>query len=228
MHPAVIAAGDFDEPVRAWEGIPQTYECSEHLDFEEGSNRRLWIIPAFGHPMGVATMLPGHGEAHAALMGRFEHMAVLAAMLHDRTPGEVEANGDFDVTMRYEPVAEDRAQLAQGLVHTARLLFAAGARRVIVPTHRVKILTSPGEVDALARTPIDAGTLSLTAVHPMGSVPMGDDPARAAVDSRGKHHHVEGLYVADGSLFPTSIGVPPQLSIYAMGLHVGRAIAAAR
>lgn len=228
MHPAVIAAGDFDEPVRAWEGIPQTYECSEHLDFEEGSNRRLWIIPAFGHPMGVATMLPGYGEAHAALMGRFEHMAVLAAMLHDKTPGEVEPNGDFDVSMRYEPVAEDRAQLAQGLVHTARLLFAAGARRVIVPTHRVKILTSPSEVDALARTPIDAGTLSLTAVHPMGSVPMGDDPSRAAVDSRGKHHHVEGLYVADGSLFPTSIGVPPQLSIYAMGLHVGRAIAAAR
>jgi choline dehydrogenase-like flavoprotein len=59
----------------------------------------------------------------------------------------------------------------------------------------------------------------------MGGVSMGDDPARAAVDSRGRHHHVRGLYVADGSLFPSSIGVPPQLSVYALGLHVGRAIA---
>jgi choline dehydrogenase-like flavoprotein len=53
---------------------------------------------------------------------------------------------------------------------------------------------------------------------------MGDDPKRSAVDSEGKHHHMEGLWVADGSLFPTSIGGPPQLSIYALGLHVGRAL----
>jgi choline dehydrogenase-like flavoprotein len=60
-------------------------------------------------------------------------------------------------------------------------------------------------------------------VHPMGSVPMSDDPS-AAVDSEGRHHHLRGLWIADGSLFPSSIGVPPQLSIYALGLHVGRAI----
>ncbi len=54
---------------------------------------------------------------------------------------------------------------------------------------------------------------------------MDDDPTRAAVGSDGKHHHLDGLWIADGSLFPTSIGVPPQLSIYALGLHVGRAIA---
>ncbi|MBW2211899.1 MAG: hypothetical protein JRG67_12820, partial [Deltaproteobacteria bacterium] len=39
-------------------------------------------------------------------------------------------------------------------------------------------------------------------------------------------HHLQNLWVADGSLFPSSIGVPPQLSIYAMGLHVGRSLAA--
>lgn len=70
------------------------------------------------------------------------------------------------------------------------------------------------------------GTLDVTAVHPMASVPMGDDPTVAAVASDGHHHHLRGLWVADGSLFPTSIGVPPQISIYAMGLHVGRAIVA--
>jgi hypothetical protein len=46
------------------------------------------------------------------------------------------------------------------------------------------------------------------------------------VGSDGKHHHLQNLWVADGSLFPSSIGVPPQLSIYAMGLHVGRSLAA--
>lgn len=225
LHPAVVVAGDFDEPVRAWEGIPQTYECTEFLSFEPGSERRLWIVPAFGHPMGVATMLPGWGAAHAALMGRYAHMAVFTAMLHDETAGVIEPDGDLGLSMRYELNPGDRAELARGLSLCARLLFAAGARRVVVPTYRPRVLTSPAEVDALTATPIDAQTLSLTAVHPMGGVSMGDDPARAAVDSRGRHHHVRGLYVADGSLFPSSIGVPPQLSVYALGLHVGRAIA---
>ena len=70
--------------------------------------------------------------------------------------------------------------------------------------------------------------LELTAVPPMGTVPMGDDPRLAAVDSAGRHHHMEGLWVSDASLFPGSIGVPPQLSVYALGLHVGRALVARR
>ncbi len=69
-----------------------------------------------------------------------------------------------------------------------------------------------------SRCELSKGELDVVAVHPMSSVPMGDDPVRAAVGSDGKHHHLENLWVADGSLFPTSIGVPPQLSIYAMGL----------
>lgn len=227
LHPAVVVAGDFDTPVRAWEGIPQTYECSEHLDLTPGSDRRLWIVPAFGHPMGVATMLPGHGPVHAELMGRFAHMAVLVAMLHDETAGVVEPDGELGLSVDYRPIAADRRALAEGLKHCARLLFAAGARRVVVPTYDLRILTRPEEVDGLVEVAIRPDTISLSAVHPMGSVPMGGDPRHSAVDAFGRHHHVAGLWISDGSLFPTSIGGPPQLSIYALGLHVGRALVAA-
>ena len=73
--------------------------------------------------------------------------------------------------------------------------------------------------DDLERLEIMPGSLDISSVHPMGSVPMGDDPS-AAVDSEGRHHHLRGLWVADGSLFPTSIGGPPQISIYAFALHL--------
>ena len=49
---------------------------------------------------------------------------------------------------------------------------------------------------------------------------MGDDPRTSAVSSQGAHHSVKGLFVADGSLFPTSLGGPPQISIYAFALHL--------
>ncbi|NOY25202.1 MAG: hypothetical protein GXP62_04960 [Oligoflexia bacterium] len=146
-------------------------------------------------------------------------------MLHDRTAGRVSAYGELGHTIRYWPDAADRAELVLGLVACARLLFAAGAQQVVIPTDPVMKLAPGDSLDALAALELRRGLLDITAVHPMASVPMGDDPAVAAVNSMGAHHHVQGLWVSDGSLFPTSIGVPPQLSIYSLAHHIGRAIA---
>ncbi len=225
LHPALVAAGDFAEPVRAWEGIPQTYECTELLDFTPGADRRVWIVPAFAHPMGFATLLPGHGAAHRDLMLRYPHLAVFTAMLHDHTAGRVRPSGDLGLTVDYWPDPSDRAQLTRGLAACARLLQAAGATRVLVPTDPAIALGPSDDPDRLSSLPLRRGDQPVTAVHPMGSVPMSDDPALGPVRSDGRHHQLSNLWVADGSLFPTSIGVPPQLSIYALGLHVGRAAA---
>jgi choline dehydrogenase-like flavoprotein len=225
VHPAVVVAGEFDEPVRAWDGIPQTYECTEYLQLDKEDGHRVWIVPAFAHPAGTSVIMPGHGLGHRDLMRRYGHMAALTAMIHDRTSGRVRPDAEMGISIEYWPDAADRAELMLGLRACVKLLFAAGARRVLVPTRPPRVYergASTADLDDLELTP---GLTDLTAVHPMASVPMGDDPAVAAVDSEGKHHHLKGLWVADGSLFPSSIGVPPQLSIYAMGLHVGRAIA---
>lgn len=224
VHPAVVVAGDFDEPVRAWDGIPQTYECTQHLDLDHEDGHRVWIVPAFAHPVGTAVIVPGHGGGHRDLMRRYANLAVLTAMIHDRTRGVVRPDGELGLTIDYWPDAADRRELVLGLRASAELLFAAGARRVFIPGHPPRVLTTPASLAELDAVEITRGAMDLTAVHPMSSVPMGDDPAVAAIDSEGRHHHVKGLWVADGSVFPTSIGVPPQLSIYAMGMHVGRAL----
>ena len=225
IHPALVAAGEFDEPVHAWRGIPQTYECTELLDLEREDGRGAWIVPAFAHPVGTATLMPGHGGPHRALMRQYAHLAAFTAMIHDRTAGRVRPDGDLGLSIEYWPDEADRRELLRGLWGCTRLLFAAGARRVIVPGRPPRVLERGDDVDKILDLRLERGAMDITAVHPMGSVPMGDDPAVAAVSSEGRHHHVEGLWIADGSLFPSSIGVPPQLSIYALGLHVGRAIA---
>ncbi len=226
IHPAVIAAGDFGEPVKAWEGIPQTYECTEFLELDKPDGHRVWVLPAFAHPVGTATMVPGHGATHRALMERYPHLGVLTAMIHDLTPGKVRPNGKLGLSIEYWPDEADRAELSLGLWASAKALFAAGAKRVLIPSRVPRVLEPGDDLEWLKTMPIEKGELDLVAVHPMASVPMGDDPQRAPVGSDGKHHHLQNLWVADGSLFPSSIGVPPQLSIYAMGLHVGRSLAA--
>jgi choline dehydrogenase-like flavoprotein len=234
-HPAVVVAGEMDEEIRAWEGIPQSVECTEHLDFTRahaGSQpppgSRIWIVPAFAHPVGTATMMPGIGAAHRTLMTSYPRLAVLTAMLHDRTPGRVRPQGELDLSIALRPDAQDRAELALGLQAAARLLLAAGARRVVVPTDPPIELRDERGLGALASLLDEPGRIDLMAVHPMGSVAMGDDPETAPVDSRGRHRGLDGLWVGDGSLFPSSIGGPPQLSIYALGHHVGEDILTTR
>lgn len=234
LHPALVAAGRFAEPVRAWEGIPQSWECTELLDFDAAHGggpppprSRIWIVTAFAGPVGTATMMPGRGAAHAEQMAAYPHLAVLTGMLHDLTAGRVRPRGQLGWTIDYWPDEADRAELIEGLLGCARLLRAAGAEEVVIPTDP-PVAYGPGQdLSAIGRLGLRRGHLDVTAVHPMASVPMGDDPKVAAVDSRGRHHHLGGLWIADGSLFCGSIGGPPQLSIYALGLHVGRAIAAA-
>jgi choline dehydrogenase-like flavoprotein len=222
LHPGAVVAGRFDEPIEGWRGIPQSYECTEHLSFEEGSDRRVWIVPTFAHPIGAAATLPGFGAAHMRAMRDYSRLAVLTAMVHDETEGEVAVDAAGDPVIRYVMSRSDRAELGRGLVACARLLFAAGAREVTIPAIPPVRLTRASDLDAVSG---DLGFvrphgLPLSAVHPMGTLAMGRDPRWSVVDSTGEHHQVRNLFVVDGSLFPTSIGVPPQISIYAFALHV--------
>jgi choline dehydrogenase-like flavoprotein len=55
----------------------------------------------------------------------------------------------------------------------------------------------------------------VASAHVMGGCAMGPDARSAVVDESGRHHQLANLSVHDGSIFPTSIGANPQLSIYA-------------
>jgi choline dehydrogenase-like flavoprotein len=220
LHPGAAVAGHFDRVIAGWRGIPQSYECTEHLSYEEGSDRRVWIVPAFAHPIGTAASLPGFGASHMAAMRGYANLAVLTAMVHDETSGEVLAGDDGRPVLRYAMSDADRTQLAKGIAACARLLLAAGAREVTIPAIPPVRITSSRELDALDLSFVRPHSVPLTAVHPMGTLRMGEDPARSVVRSTGEHHQLRGLFVSDGSLFPTSLGGPPQISIYAFALHL--------
>jgi choline dehydrogenase-like flavoprotein len=224
IHPGAVAAGRFDRLMNSQYGIPQSYECTELLSFEEGSDARVWIVPAFAHPIGTASLLPGFGKEHMRAMRTYGNLAVLTAMVHDETEGRVTVSSDAAgrPTIDYIMNDADRRQLAKGLIACARLLFAGGAVEVVIPGIPPVRLTSPSELDGLRTDFVRPHGVPITAVHPMGTMRMGDDPRRAVVDSRGEHHFLKGLFVADGSLFPTSLGGPPQISIYAFALHLAK------
>jgi len=226
IHPGGAVAGVFDRPgdseILGWRGIPQSYECTEWIDFAEKSDRRVWITTAFAHPIGTASMIPGFGAAHMRAMRNYPRLAVLTAMVHDETEGRVYVDRDGRPAIRYKMEPSDRAQLAQGLRACASLLLAAGAREVIVPAIPTRTIRATADIASIDASWVRPHAVPLTAVHPMGTMRMGEDPTNSVVRSTGEHHQLKGLFVADGSLFPTSIGGPPQISIYAFALHLAR------
>jgi len=224
IHPGAVAAGLFDREMNSSDGIPQSYECTELLSFDEGSDQRVWIIPAFAHPIATAATLPGFGAAHMARMRDYNRLAVFTAMIHDATAGRVSATSDGRPKIHYTMDDADRQQMVKGLAGCARLLFAAGARAVTIPAIPPIQLKNADEIASMDTSLIRPHSVPITAVHPMGGMRMGEDPKISAVKSTGEHHFVRGLFACDGSLFPTSIGGPPQIGIYATALRVARHI----
>ena len=68
--------------------------------------------------------------------------------------------------------------------------------------------------------------LRLEGFHPMGTARMGADPSSSVVSPSGETHDLPGLYVADASLFPTSLRVNPMVTIMAFARRIAAGLAA--
>lgn len=156
-------------------------------------------------------------------MLKYPHIAALTAMVHDESQGRVTLRDDGRPLIEYEIGETDRNELDRGIRACAQILFAAGARKVLVPSTPARVLDKPSQVHELKGV-TRPHSMPLTSVHPMGTLCLGEDPKRSVVNSRAEHHQLKGLFVLDGSLFPTSIGVPPQLSIYTFARHLSNSV----
>jgi choline dehydrogenase-like flavoprotein len=228
LHPSVMAAGVFEEPIHAYRGIPQAYYVDEFIDLERDPHAGFVLMPIWGFPVLTAANLPGFGRAHFAAMRDYAKMGGVLALLHDRSEGSVESGDSLArPRIRYALDARDRAQLTQGLRRCVELLFASGARRVIVPYAPEPLVLERGDpLDEIDRREVREGAIPLASTHPQSTCRMGADPRTSVVDGIGRCHGVRGLFLADMSVFPTSLGAPPQITTAALADRTAHAILA--
>ena len=228
LHPAVFVGGIFDETIDGHLGIPQSFYIDEFLNMEKAPGRGYLLMPAFGSQMIVAASLPGFGDNHRELMERYRHIAALLVLLHDRTTGRVSVNYKGTPSIAYRPGRSDRRMLVEGAINAARLLFTAGATEIVMPyTQHLRIKTE-ADLEIIRQRGIVPNDIMLASSHPQGTLRMGRNPVGSVVKLSGESREVEGLFVADASLFPNSIGVPPTLTIAALAEHVANQIIESR
>lgn len=224
-HATVTMYGDFDEALYPSAATPpmgyfmKRYEVEDQAKADPARHHVRYALEGMlNHPLAHAQLMPYESaESHQAFMKRFNQTMTLAVMFRDRPVGRITHRG-----FEYVLAEEDHPGWLDSLRTGARIMFAAGARRVFFNSHRPLILNGPGEIDATLTLDIPRQErLQITSGHPMGGCALGGDPRRDVVDSRGRSWDVEGLYVADASILPTSLGVNPCYTVYALGRYIG-------
>ncbi|HEX3904805.1 MAG TPA: GMC family oxidoreductase [Polyangia bacterium] len=218
LHPTVPIVAFYDQPIEAFYGPPQS--VSVHHFADRGERVGYFLETAPVHPMLAALAFPGFGDTHRKIVERLAFAQSTIALLidghHDDEGGVVEVNGDGRIKLGYPLHASLREAAVAAIADMARLQLAAGAREVMTLHETPLVIRSEADLGAIAAAPFGPNLHTMFSAHQMGGAAMGEDPARSVVDSRGRHHQLENLWIADGSVFPTSLGVNPQLSIYAL------------
>lgn len=217
LHPGFGVMAEFDEKVALWNGVPQGY-----YGHVPGDDRV--VIEAQGlTPVELFGLLGRAGEPEAAR--RFQHFALAGAMIRDRGGGTVKlaSTDTFRPAIAVRFFDEDFEAFKNGGRFITRAWFAAGAKRVAPFSMPFRFHDT--EASALASIDgVDSAKdiLQLHASHPMGTCRMGpaEGPQRGVVDGNGQVHGVAGLYVMDGSIFPTTLGVNPQITIMALASNL--------
>lgn len=233
LHPTVISSALFEQRVDGFAGAPQTVYSDHFLEvgpIDGPLGFKLEAPPL--HPVLFATTLHGFGTAHAELMKRFAHAHALIALLRDgfhpeSRGGEVEVTGDGRAILDYPLNAPIWDAVRRAFVAMAEIQFAAGAKSVH-PVHELAVgYTRFAEAkEAIGRLPLKPLLTRVVSAHVMGGCAMAANERTGVVDGRGRHFQIENLSVHDGSIFPTSLGANPQLSIYGIVARMASALAA--
>ena len=220
LHPTTAVMGHYDREILSNTGIPLSTMCDEFIQWQ-GTDYGFWIECPPMLPSLTAAAMPGFGPAHAARMQQYRQTGVLIALTRDgantaRSSGRVAVNRAGAVSIRYALTPEDRARVQASVVAAARLHLANGAK-VVTSAHTKPItVRSITDLAALERASVAPNRMALFSAHVNGTCRMGTDPQRSGATPDGERHGVRGLYITDGSLLPTALGVNPQETIMAV------------
>ncbi|KAL8138704.1 hypothetical protein V2J09_004705 [Rumex salicifolius] len=245
LHPVTMAWGHFAEDLEAqteawrwqppkgktsYEGGIMTAMSSVVADSKKPGYGALIQTPSL-HPGLFSALMPWtSGIDIKVRMTKFSRTAHLLALLRDQGSGEISPQNAADI--QYNLSNADEANLKRGLEKMLRILAAAGAEEI--GTHhttgpRLNVKTASSHeferfIKKVSSMGLQAQSAPLASAHQMGSCRMGVEPKTSAVDQRGETWEVEGLYVADTSVFPTALGVNPMVTAMAISYCTAQAV----
>jgi choline dehydrogenase-like flavoprotein len=216
LHPSILLAGIYDEDIYGYRGIPQSYYVDEFINLEKDPNSGYILMPVYGFPVATAAQLPGFGREHGELMRNYHRMVGILVLMHDQSAGAVRVDRSGKPEITYHVNRKERQLFVEGMKHCAEILFASGAKQVMVPYASALMLKPGDDLGVIERRGVREGDIPIASTHPQSTCKMGEDPKRSVVNSWCRSHDLRNLFICDMSVFPSSLGAPPQISTAAI------------
>ncbi|HYM55732.1 MAG TPA: FAD-dependent oxidoreductase [Solirubrobacteraceae bacterium] len=222
LHPASLVAGVYEQPIEGWIGQIQS-ALSDELKHCEGDHGFL-IEASTVAPAIVSMSLPWEdGLSHKRFLERkLRHVAPFISVARDHGEGQVAIDEHGRAVTRWSFQDDvDARMFRRAMVELAKLHRAAGAQEILTFYQRPVLSWREGEdfeafLGAIEQGSLQANDIAAFTAHQMGSCRMGSDPADSVSDGRGELHDTRGVWIGDGSAFPTAPGVNPMISIMSL------------
>ena len=182
--------------------------------------------------MLIATAGSIFGSELQDFMKKLPHMGSLLALqldglLEQEEGATVSLRRDGRIRVDYAFGETNAEAFRESSIAMARISLAAGASEVHSGHAQPVVIRSEADLTKLNDAPWGPHEHPIFTAHQMGGCAMGPDPDTAVVDNQLRHHHVKNVFVVDGSVLPTALGVNPSLTIYGIAHWAADGVAAA-
>ena len=229
LHPSSVVGAAYGTDQQAWWGPPQAGLCDEFADTGEGYGFLIETAQYAPGLIGSATPWVS-GQDHKQRMEEFRFTGTFISLTRDRGAGQVIADANGEAVPTYsvtDPL--DLENLKRGIEVQVRLHEAAGAHQIGPLAEGAPLWRRGDDLEAfiarVTRIPFRAGGYKLFSAHQMGTCRMGADPESSVAGPYGELHDTKGVWIGDGSAFPTSSGTNPMISIMSLAHRTAEAIA---
>ncbi len=209
LHPALAMFGSYPQEQNAFLGAPHAGLSHEFENVEDGYG---FLIEGAQYTAGLTgSAVPWTSAAeHKEMMTTVPRGASFITLLRDHGHGRVTVDANGEAVPWYDVTDELDQRILRLVDREARA--AAPGRRARCRSRRsargcrcgATATTSTRSSTKAQRVPLRAGGQRLFSAHQMGSCRMGTDPATSVANPWGELHDVPGVWIGDGSAFPTS------------------------
>ena len=231
LHPVVTMAARYAEEVEGFYGAPQSIGSHQFVDRGPEKIGFFLEVPPL-QPVLASGGVSAMGIDQVKFMKELPFLGVLIALQVDGLlPGEeggtvsLREKGRIQLDYPISDAMKDSFRVSHRAM--ARIALAAGAKEVSSTHHPIITLKNKKHLNRLNDASYGALKHAIFSAHQMGGCTMGADPKTSVVNSELRHHRLANLFIVDGSVLPTALGVNPSETIYAIARRARKRVASA-